>query len=190
MKLIDKIYLKLFVKSGFAYAEYLKKKGTFQSQGEHTFISKAAEIPDPYLTIIGDNVWITAGCRLLCHDASVIMINLRNNSHLDRVAPIIIGSNCFLGNNVIVLPGVTIGKNTIIGTGSVVTKNVPDNSVYAGNPARFICRFEDYVQKIEKKTLTYPWHHLLTKHERHVFDENLEKKLKAERRKHFFDIQL
>ena len=186
MKLLEKIYLRFFVSSGFAYAAYLKKQAVFHSQGDNCFISKAANIPDPHLVKLGDNAWITSGCQLLCHDASVIMINIMRSGHRDRVGPIVIGSNSFLGNNVIVLPGIGIGSKTIIGAGSVVSKDVPDNAVWAGNPARSICDFEDYVLRIENDTRTYPWLDLLKRHERHVYDPRLEHQLRAERVKHFF----
>ncbi|UCD32316.1 MAG: acyltransferase [Desulfobacterales bacterium] len=186
MHLFKKIYLRFFVKSGFEYANYLKKNGFLHSQGENCFISKSANIPDPYLTSIGDNVWITSGCQLLCHDASVIMINLIRNDHLDRVAPVIIKDNCFLGNNVIVLPGTTIGSNTIVGAGSVVTKDLPENSVYAGTPARHICSLENYISKMKSDSKKYPWYDLLKQHEKHVYDPKLEEKLKVERVKYFF----
>ena len=55
--------------------------------------------------------------------------------HLVRGKPITIGEDCWLGANVTVLPGVTIGDRCIIGAGSVVTKDVPNDSVYVGNPA-------------------------------------------------------
>jgi acetyltransferase-like isoleucine patch superfamily enzyme len=186
MRLLDKFYIRFFVSSGFAYAAYLKKKGGLYSQGDNCFISKAANIPDPHLVKLGDNVWLTSGCQLLCHDASVIMINIMRSGHRDRVGPIVIGSNSFLGNNVIVLPGNSIGSKTIIGAGSVVSKDVPDNAVWAGNPARHICDFEDYVLRIENDTRTYPWLDLLKRHERHVYDPRLEYQLRAERVKHFF----
>jgi len=186
MKLLKKIYLRFFVSSGFAYAAYLKKQAVLHSQGDICFISKAANIPDPHLVKLGDNVWVTAGCQLLCHDASVIMINIMRKGHRDRVGPIIIGNNSFLGNNVILLPGITIGSNTIVGAGSVVTGDIPDNSVFAGNPARHICDFEDYVSRIENETQTYPWLDLLKQHERHVYDPRLEHQLRAARVKYFF----
>jgi len=60
------------------------------------------------------------------------------DEHLEG-RPVIIGENCWLGMNSIILPGVTLGANTIVGAGSVVTKSFPKgNSVIAGNPARII----------------------------------------------------
>jgi acetyltransferase-like isoleucine patch superfamily enzyme len=49
-----------------------------------------------------------------------------------------VGEGSFIGANATVLPGISVGVNTIIGAGSVVVKNIPDNTVYAGNPARFL----------------------------------------------------
>jgi len=183
---VEKLYLKYFVASGFEYAGYLKKKGLLHEQGNGCFISKGAEITDPYLVSIGDNVWITADCRLLCHDASVIMINAIEGSHLDRVGAIFIGNNCFLGNGVTVLPDVRIGSNTVVGTGSVVTRDIPDNTVWAGNPVRQISTFQDFVGKAQKRTLEFPWHHLLKKNGPHIFDSQLESQLRVERKEYFF----
>jgi len=187
MKLMEKIYLKIFVSSGFPYALYLKKRGIFYKQGEQCFISMAANFPDPYLLSLGNNVWLTAGCSLLCHDASVIMINQGRGGHLDAVGPIIIGDNCFLGNNTIVLPNVTIGKNTIVGAGSVVTKSIPDNTVWAGNPASQITDFKTYCEKIEKRNEVYPWASMLKINDQHVFDPKQEPILRIKRANYFFE---
>ena len=65
----------------------------------------------------------------------------------EKIGKISIGDNTFIGADTIVMPNVKIGKNCIIGTRSVVTKDVPDNTVYAGNPAKFICTLDDYIQK-------------------------------------------
>ena len=64
-------------------------------------------------------------------------VELRNKG-LEYAKPIKVGNNVWIGGNVIVLPGVTIGNNTIIGAGSVVTKNIPSNVVAVGNPCRVI----------------------------------------------------
>ena len=189
MNIIKKIHEKYFIKSGFEYAKYLRKKGILKKQGENCFISKGAGISDPYLTSIGDNVWITDGCKLLCHDASVIMLNMMNGSHFDKVNTISIGDNSFLGNNTIVLPGVSIGYGTVIGAGSVVNKNIDNNSVWAGNPARFICTLEDYVKKTELINASYPWKDIL-KNRADKFDPNLniaiETQLRSERYMYFY----
>lgn len=82
--------------------------------------------------------------RLIAHDASIKKI-------LDytKIGKIDIKENCFIGDSAIVLSNVTIGRNTIIGAGSVVTKNVPPNSVAAGNPAKVISTVPEYIKKIE-----------------------------------------
>lgn len=56
-----------------------------------------------------------------------------------------IGDNVFIGARTIVLPGTIIGDNTIIGAGSVIKGQIKSNSVYAGNPARYICSIDDYL---------------------------------------------
>ncbi len=76
---------------------------------------------------------------------------------LDKVGVICVGNNVFIGNNSILLPGVIIGDNYIIGAGSVVSKNVPENSVVAGNPAKVIMSFSEYADKCVTHSDQYPW---------------------------------
>jgi maltose O-acetyltransferase len=71
---------------------------------------------------------------------------LSKNEYVKR-ASIKIGDYAFIGMGVIVLPGISIGRGAIIGSGSVVTKDVPDNCVHAGNPARFICNTDELFEK-------------------------------------------
>ena len=54
------------------------------------------------------------------------------------------GDYVYLGNNVLIMPGVTIGDHVIVAAGSVVTKSIPSNSVVGGNPARYICSIDEY----------------------------------------------
>ena len=68
----------------------------------------------------------------------------RRNACIERAEPIHVGDNVWFGGNVTVLPGVTIGSNTTIGAGSVVTHDIPHGVVAAGNPCRIIRRVEDY----------------------------------------------
>ena len=60
----------------------------------------------------------------------------------------LIKENCFIGDSSIILPNVIVGPNSIVGADSVVTKDVPANTVVAGNPARTIITIEDYIEKL------------------------------------------
>jgi len=96
----------------------------------------------PELISIGDNVTITHATILTHDDSSILLTNRR------RVAPVCIGNNVFIGFRALVLPGVTIGNNCIVAAGAVVTKDVPDNCIVAGNPARSIKSIEEYQEKL------------------------------------------
>lgn len=76
---------------------------------------------------IGDGSYLAFGSTILCHDMSR---NLQSD--------VFIGRNCFIGANSIILPGVTIGDEVVVAAGAVVTKNVPSNTIVAGNPAKQI----------------------------------------------------
>lgn len=89
---------------------------------------------------IRDNVYIGGGCKIW--DTDFHSINSNERIHLDdkgiKTAPILIDVNVFVGANTIILKGVKIGKNAVIGAGSIVTKDIPHNEIWAGNPAKFI----------------------------------------------------
>ena len=98
-----------------------------------------------YLISIGDNCTICPNVKLIAHDASTKRI-----LGYTKIGKIEIRDNCFIGDSAIILPGVTIGPNSIVGAGSVVTEDVPPNTVVAGNPAKIICSLEEYVNKVEQ----------------------------------------
>ncbi len=104
---------------------------------------------EPYLITIGERVEITAGVRFITHDGAAWCLRNYDKrfTELDLLGPIKVGNNVFIGNNAIILPGVTIGDNVIIGAGSVVTKDIPSGSVAAGVPARVIKSMSDYAEK-------------------------------------------
>lgn len=85
--------------------------------------------------------------RIIAHDAST-------KKHLGyaKIGKVIIGNNVYIGASTTVLPGVRIGDNAIIGAGSVVTKDIPANMVYAGNPAKPLYRLDEYLDK-EKENM-------------------------------------
>lgn len=72
---------------------------------------------------------------------------------LEITKPIKVGDNVYIGNNVILLPRVTVGNNVIIGAGAVVSRDIPDNSVAVGVPARVIKTADKYFEKIQRESL-------------------------------------
>ncbi len=84
----------------------------------------------------GDNVFIAPNCGFYTA-GHPLEINERNKG-LEYAKPIAVGNNVWIGGNVVVLPGVTIGDNSTIGAGSIVVKDIPPNSVAVGNPCRVI----------------------------------------------------
>lgn len=90
---------------------------------------------------IGNNVKIGGGTMIFTTDFHSIDPQTRaskDDAKHRKVAPVVICDNVFVGARCIILKGVTIGKNSVIGAGSVVTKSVSDNQIWAGNPAKFI----------------------------------------------------
>ena len=85
---------------------------------------------------IGDNCMLAPNVQL--YTATHPINPIERNAGIEFGAPITIGDNCWLGGGAIVIPGVTIGDNVVVAAGSVVTKDVPDNAVVAGNPARIV----------------------------------------------------
>ena len=128
--------------------KYWKKKGAKIGKGCVIF-SSASLGGEPYLVTIGDNVRITTNVTFVTHDGGVwVLRNLRPELvDVDHFGPISIGDNVHIGNNAIIMPNVRIGNNCIIGVGAIVTKNIPDNSVAVGIPARVIETLDEYIEK-------------------------------------------
>ncbi len=85
---------------------------------------------------IGEDVQIGPNVQLLTPTHPVDPVERR--TRIEGAEPIVIGDNVWLGGGVIVLPGVTIGENTVVGAGSVVVRDLPANVVAVGNPARVV----------------------------------------------------
>jgi acetyltransferase-like isoleucine patch superfamily enzyme len=100
-------------------------KGGMISLGAHIDVARGK-------IYIGNNVVITNGCYVLSHNIAYARLN-----RVERISKqTIIEDNVFVGVNSVILPGLRIGENSIIGAGSVVTKDIPPNTVAVGNPAK------------------------------------------------------
>lgn len=95
-----------------------------------------------FLIEIGNHVTMSIRVTLMAHDAST-----KKYLGYTKIGKIIIGDNVFIGANATVLPGVSIGDNAVVGANSVVAKDVPKDTVVAGNPARVVCSLEEFQRK-------------------------------------------
>lgn len=95
-----------------------------------------------WLIEIGDNVTLAPRVHILCHDAST-----KQFLNYTKIGKVKIGNNVFIGAESVVLPNIKIGNNVIIGANSTITKDIPDNVVATGNPAKIICSIEEYLEK-------------------------------------------
>jgi len=106
-------------------------------------------LAEPHLCSFGNNVYVARHCVFLNHDGSVVMLHKMGLTDVvNVVGRIVVHDNVFIGMRSIILMDVEIGPNAIVAAGSVVTRDVPPNTVVAGCPARVICSLQEYVDKI------------------------------------------
>lgn len=108
--------------------------------GENTGISGSTIYAMQHIEI-GRNVLIGGNCKIVDNDFHPLLVEKRiprQKVEDIKKAPIHIGDGCFIGANSIILKGTVLGKNCVVGAGSVVSGKFPDNVIIAGNPARVI----------------------------------------------------
>ena len=124
----------LLRKHSMSRLEYARYLGV--NIGKRCYIGKCSFGSEPYLISIGDHVQITKGVSFITHTGGWLFRD--EYPKFDCFGKISVQNNVYIGNYAIILPGVSIGENVIIGAGAVVTKSVSSNSIVGGNPAKKI----------------------------------------------------
>lgn len=112
---------------------------------------------EPFLVEIGEGSRIASGTTFVTHSGATV--NLRKIEGFEEVrnfGRIKIGENCAVGSNCVILQDVELGDNCILGANSVLSESMPSNTVFAGNPAKYVCEIEDYGDFLVKTTVDYP----------------------------------
>ena len=141
------------IRSSGKRANYIRDHHVFRHMGNGCTIMGRKVPLCPKLISIGNNVHLATNVLLVPHDAIHLCLNNLEKAsgggtrYKEKIGCIEIGDNVFIGSNTTVLYDVRIGSNVIIGAGSLINKDIPDNSVAVGTPARVIGTFEDFVAK-------------------------------------------
>lgn len=151
------LYRRVCRPAGYEWAQHVRRHGGLHAMGEDCCIQTNVTFADPAHVRLGNNVSLT-GCTLFGHDGAVAMIKKKTGLRLDSVGKIDIRDNVFVGHQAVIMPGVTIGPNAIIGAGAVVTRDVPPNTIVGGVPAKVIGSFDDYTERALERTRALPWH--------------------------------
>lgn len=128
------------------YINRLIKRGL--TIGENFQMEKGCNIDAnfPWLISIGNNVTMASYVYILAHDGST-----KNIVGYSKVGNVTIGDNVFIGTKTTILPNVRIGNNVVIGANSLVVRDIDDNCVVAGNPAKVIMTYEEFKSKNEDR---------------------------------------
>lgn len=127
----------------YTIAEYFRKQGA--QVGNDCYFGIKYLSSEPYLIKIGNHVQIANGVKFLTHNPGWCYRHVIPD--LQVFGKIIVEDNSYVGENAILLPNVTICKDSIVAAGAVVTKDVQSNSIVGGNPARRIGSTDEYFLK-------------------------------------------
>lgn len=129
-----KRFVRLYKRVFWSYEKYARSIGV--KIGKNCNIQTRSFGTEPYLVEIGDHVQITKKVSLFTHGGGWVLRDTMPN--FDSFGKIFIGNNVYIGNYSMIMPGVIIEDNVIVGAGSVVTKSIPSGSIVAGNSARIV----------------------------------------------------
>jgi acetyltransferase-like isoleucine patch superfamily enzyme len=148
--LISRLLEKIFRLDSRLYISFLRKKGVTIEEGTTFFGNVTVDIQRPCLVEIGRNCNLSDGVFIITHGYDWSVLREKYEEVLGSSGKVVLEDNVFVGINALILKGVRIGRNTIIGAGSIVTNNIPANCVAAGNPCKVIMTLEEYYNKRKK----------------------------------------
>lgn len=127
---------------------------------------------EPWLITIGNHVLLAEGVKLLTHDGAGWCLRYgKAEMRMDMWGEVVIGNNVYVGANAIILPNVHIADNVVIGAGAVVTKDITEDGVYVGVPAKRIKSFEEW--KKDALTKAHNTYGMTEKERKEYFDLRL-----------------
>ncbi len=155
LKELVKKVVKGYLYNSETYIRHLREIGCSIGEDVTFYNPSTNEIDEtrPWLISIGNHVNITRGVTIVTHGYDWAVMKALYGDVLGSSGAVTIEDNVFIGMNTTILKGVHIGKNVIIGAGSLVNRDIPDNSVAAGNPCKVIMPLDEYYEKRKKVQL-------------------------------------
>lgn len=139
--------------------KYLIKQGATVGIGTRLNCLTGAFGSEPYLVECGEDCLFAWDCHFVTHDGGIKVLNSLGKFssgegapiRMDKVAPVKIGNNVYVGMGAYIMPGVTIGNNVIVAAGAVVTRDVEDNTIVGGIPAKQISTIDEYYERAKNR---------------------------------------
>lgn len=154
--------------------QYLIAQGAVIGEGTRLMCSTDAFGSEPYLVRVGKSCELAGEIKFITHDGGVAVLSncgYFGGERRDIAAPIVVGDNVVIGQGAYIMPGVTIGSNVVIGARALVTKDIPDNCVAAGFPARVVKTLDEYHAGVEAKGWFYPTARMPREEKRKYFEK-------------------
>lgn len=112
---------------------------------------------EPFLVEIGNGTRVASGTTFVTHSGATANIRkIDGYGEVRNFGRIKVGQNCAIGSGCVILQNVEMGDNCVLGANSVLSDSMPSNTVFAGNPAKYVCEIEDYADVLKKTTVNYP----------------------------------
>lgn len=144
-RMIQNVYLKVCIAKGLKVGKNVR------------FVEVPEFGTEPFLIEIGDETTFSNNVRFVNHDGGQNALHFfEKYKDVRTFGRIKIGRQCLIGADTIIMPGVEMQDNCILGAGSILTSSMPKGSVFAGVPAKFICTIEEYGDKLLANNVMYP----------------------------------